>query len=230
MESRVSQERYEQALDELFTVFKSRQKVAPAQTRDLRTLEEASLETIKRGVHNYLLLAAPIAVGKSSIGKVLETKGLQRIVRTTNRRPRPGERDGVDYFFLDSNEFDKQLEDGRLIIPSEVGSTRWATDKMELDRRLQAGPVMYMECGVQTLIQAKQLPGRPLGTFILPPSFEVWMDRINARKQDGMDEVEIHRRAEQSLWQITQSAQCADLYVVNDEVSRVSTLLAGIFS
>ncbi len=229
MGSDVLKQDYEDALGQLFASFKRRHGVDLTSSRDLDSLEVTSFEH-STALTNCLLLAAPIAAGKSSIGKALQANGLQRVVRTTNRKPRPGEKDCVDYFFLSSDQFDKQLREGRLVIPSQVGSTRWATDRVELERRLREGAGgFYMECGLQTLIHADQLPGTPIKAFVLPPSFEVWMERIGTRRREGMEEIEIQRRANQGLEQIAQSAEYADLYVVNDQISRVSRLLAGIF-
>lgn len=229
MEGEVSKQDYEHALDELFTSFRGRCGVDLTRTRSLKNLEEASFETRGAG-GNCLLLAAPIAVGKSSIGKALQAHGIQRVVRTTNREPRLGERNGIDYFFVDSDQFDRQLKEGRLVIPSQVGATRWATDRVELEHRLMEGAArLYIECGLQTLKYADQLSGAPIKAFLLPPSFEVWQDRMNARRREGMEEVEICRRVKQSLEQIAQSAKYTDLFVINDKISRVSSLLVGVF-
>lgn len=98
-----------------------------------------------------LLISAPSGVGKTTVcqGLLAAQTGLQRAVTCTTRAPRPGEVAGVDYHFLDPDEFVRRVGQGEFLEHAEVYGRRYGTLKSEVRSRLEAGFDVLLNIDVQ---------------------------------------------------------------------------------
>lgn len=141
-----------------------------------------------------LLISAPSGAGKTTVGQRLlaATPGLVRAVTCTTRPPRPGERDGVDYHFLDRATFERRVAAGDFLEHAEVYGNRYGTLKDEVRRRLDAGSDVFLSVDVQGAesIRASAAADPVLGpslvsVFLMPPSLDELARRLTGRNQDA---------------------------------------------
>jgi guanylate kinase len=147
-----------------------------------------------------LLISAPSGAGKTTVCQHLltENPGLSRVVTCTTRPPRPGERDGVDYHFLDDTAFDREVQAARFLEHASVYGRSYGTRKSEVLERLNRGQDVLLTVDVQGVaaIQAQAsrdaLLKRALVTlFLTPPTLQVLEDRLRNR---GTDSEEVCRQ------------------------------------
>lgn len=141
-----------------------------------------------------LMIAAPSGAGKTTVGQRLlaTTPGLVRAVTCTTRPPRPGERDGVDYHFLDRPVFERRVAAGDFLEHAEVYGNRYGTLKEEVRHRLEAGSDVLLSVDVQgaeairSTAAADPVLGKALvSVFLMPPSLEELARRLTGRNQDA---------------------------------------------
>jgi guanylate kinase len=138
------------------------------------------------------VITGPSGVGKGTLIRSLLERhpevGLS--VSATTRDPRPGERDGVDYHFLDPAEFDRLAAGGEFVEHAEYAGHRYGTLRSELDARAAAGTPVVLEIDVQGARQVRAtLPGA-VQVFIAPPSFGELRARLVGRGTDDPEKVD----------------------------------------
>ena len=143
----------------------------------------------------------------------------------TTRRPRPGERDGVDYHFMTPEEFEAHVTAGDFVEHATYSGHRYGTLRSELDQRLAAGAGVVLEIEVQGARQVRCAMPESVAVFIAPPSRETLRDRLVGRGTDSPVEVDARlRTAEREL-----AAQPEFSHVVvNDRLEQATEELAGI--
>jgi guanylate kinase len=174
------------------------------------------------------VLAGPSGVGKGSIVRELvarDPEGLSLSVSVTTRAPRPGEVDGVDYFFLDDDAFDRMIRAGELLESAEIVGHRSGTPRGFVEDRLAAGRDVILEIDV---VGASQIRERVQGSvliFIEPPSMEELERRLRGRGTETEERIRL--RLETAAWEMEQRGWF-DHVVVNDELERAWTQVAAI--
>jgi guanylate kinase len=174
-----------------------------------------------------LVLAGPSGVGKGSIVRELVAKdpSLSLSVSVTTRSPRPGEVDGVDYFFVDEDAFDRMVGGGELLEWAEIVGHRSGTPKGFVEDRLGEGRDVILEIDVVGASQVRErVPGAVL-VFIDPPSLEELERRLRGRGTET--EEAIRRRLETAAWELEQRPWF-DHVVVNDDLQRATERVAAI--
>jgi guanylate kinase len=149
----------------------------------------------RRGV--LFVLSSPSGAGKSTISrKLLEADGkLAMSVSATTRPMRPGERDGIDYHFVDLPRFKDMVADGAFLEWAHVFGHRYGTPHAPVDAMLAEGRDVLFDIDWQGAQQLHQLAGGDVvRVFILPPSMEELERRLRARATDS-DEVITARMA-----------------------------------
>ena len=143
----------------------------------------------------------------------------------TTRRPRPGERNGVDYHFMTPEEFEAHVTAGDFVEHATYSGHRYGTLRSELDQRLAAGAGVVLEIEVQGARQVRCAMPESVAVFIAPPSREALRDRLVGRGTDSPVEVDARlRTAEREL-----AAQPEFSHVVvNDRLEQATEELAGI--
>ncbi|HYG67042.1 MAG TPA: guanylate kinase [Anaeromyxobacteraceae bacterium] len=185
-----------------------------------------------------IVLTAPSGAGKTTIARRLmeAVPGLRFSISATTRPPRPGERDGVDYFFLSDEAFRAEIEAGTFVEYEEVYPGRfYGTLRRELDRLAEGpeGAAVVLDLDVKGALNVKRLYGdQALTLFIQPPSLAVLAERLRNRGTETEDRITVRlARAEEELGY----ARASDAVVVNDDLekavaetaARVRAFLAG---
>lgn len=139
----------------------------------------------RRGV--ALVIAGPSGVGKTAITRaLLEAEPAAALsVSVTTRAPRPGEREGVDYFFRDAASFASLVAEGALLEWAEVFGRRYGTPRAPVVQALEAGRDLVFDIDWQGHRKLRAaLPGDVVSVFVLPASRAVLAERL-ARRGDG---------------------------------------------
>lgn len=173
-----------------------------------------------------VILSAPSGGGKTTIARALLARrdDLGYSVSCTTRSPRPGEQQGRDYYFLTRSEFLAERERGAFAESAEVHGNLYGTLRSEVERVLASGLHVVMDIDPQGARQFVRAFPQTVTIFILPPSAEVLLDRLRARKTESA--VQLAARLTSAL----QELQQVDEYqyvVVNDDLERA---VAGVGS
>jgi guanylate kinase len=142
------------------------------------------------------VITAPSGAGKTSLieAVMLEDPSLKISVSYTTRPPRPGERNGVDYHFIDDATFLAMKNRGEFLESAEVHGYRYGTSKKVILDAVKRGEDLILEIDWQGARQVRELYPDCVGIFILPPSIEELERRMRARGQDA--DAVIRRRVE----------------------------------
>ena len=162
-----------------------------------------------------LIVSAPSGAGKTSLIKALmeQDQRVEVSVSHTTRPQRPGELEGVNYFFISTETFHEMREAGAFFESAEVFGHFYGTSLTQLEVRLSDGADVILEIDWQGAEQVRKLLPDSAWLFILPPSLEALKSRLQARGQDAEDTIEIRMRAardEMSHW------DQADYLIIND--------------
>lgn len=168
---------------------------------------------------NVIIVSAPSGTGKSSVvARVLrEVSGLRFSVSHNTRGPRPGEREGVDYYFVDRPGFEKLAREGAFLEWAEVHGDLKGTASVELERARAAGVDLLLDLDVQGAAQVRQRVPQAVSVFILPPSFADLEGRLRGRGQDA--EEAIRRRLENARREMARYREY-DYLVVNEDLEK----------
>ena len=167
-----------------------------------------------------IIISAPSGCGKSTIIRAIMERGkvdLKFSVSATNRPPREGETDGVNYHFITTEEFQQAIADDRFVEYEEVYPGRYyGTLKSEIVERCERGETVVLDIDVKGGVRVKELFGRDaLSIYIMPPSVEELRRRLEGRATDSAEAID-HRvsKAEFELG----FAPRYDCRVINDQL------------
>jgi guanylate kinase len=173
------------------------------------------------------VITGPSGVGKGTLIRGLRERmpELELSVSATTRRPRPGEKDGVDYHFLTPEEFERRVVAGEFVEHATYSGNRYGTLRSELERRLRAGVPVVLEIEVQGARLVRSALPDAFQVFIAPPSVEALRARLVGRGTDAPDQVDERlRTAERELEAQPEFARV----VVNDRLEQATEQLAEI--
>ena len=161
-------------------------------------------------------MSAPSGAGKTSLIKALmeQDQRVEVSVSHTTRPQRPGEVEGVNYFFISTETFQEMREAGAFFESAEVFGHFYGTSLTQLEARLSDGADVILEIDWQGAQQVRQLLSDSAWLFILPPSLKALKSRLQARGQDAEDTIDLRMRAardEMSHWDE------ADYLIINDQ-------------
>jgi len=165
------------------------------------------------------IVSAPSGAGKTSLVRALlnEVQGARISVSYTTRPPRPGERDGIDYHFIDPAEFEAMVGDGQFLEYARVFDHCYGTARTSVEAILAGGEDVIVEIDWQGAAQVRRLIPDTVSVFILPPSRAVLEARIRGRKQDS--EQVIERRMQDAVSEMSHYADY-DFLMLNDDFER----------
>ena len=175
---------------------------------------------------NVYIVSAPSGSGKTTLlQSLLKTfKDLKFSVSHTTRQPRQGERNGIDYFFVDRSDFMRMVERREFLEWAEYYGQLYGTSRAFVEENVNAGRDVILDIDVQGAQQVKSQIEDAISVFIMPPSFDVLEKRLRLRRQES-DEA-IHKRLEIARSEI-HSCHSYDYIVVNDVLEdSVATLEA----
>ncbi len=178
------------------------------------------IRNMKRGL--LIIMSGPSGVGKGTVRlELVKDKKLNLFysVSMTTRSPRPGEKDGSDYYFVSHEEFDKQIDDGNLLEWAEFVGNKYGTPKDKVEAKRNEGKNVLLEIEVKGTGQVlSKLQGDKdvISIFIAPPSIEELERRIRGRSTEP-DEV-IKKRLARCKAELELKSQY-EYIVVNDDLA-----------
>src|SRR5437763_13139438 len=133
------------------------------------------------------VVTAPSGAGKTSLidAVMKDDPSLKISVSYTTRKPRPGEKHGVDYHFVDPQSFRRMQERGEFLESAQVHGNHYGTAKKAILEALAKGEDIILELDWQGAQQVRRLYSDTVGIFILPPTVEELERRMRARAQDS---------------------------------------------
>jgi guanylate kinase len=173
------------------------------------------------------ILSAPSGAGKTTLSRaVLERfSGLRYSVSHTTRQPRCNEREGIDYHFIDTEEFEKGIAQGRWAEWAKVHGHFYGTSAPMLERWMKEKNDVLLDIDVQGALQLMASYPSCVSIFIMPPSLEVLRQRLCERGADDDQSIALRlKNAEEEMLQ-------KDRYryvIVNDRLADAVESLAQI--
>ena len=166
---------------------------------------------------HLFIIAAASGTGKTTLVRALcrELPNLRVSISCTTRPMRPGERDGVDYDFIDDATFDQMVTDRKFLEHETVFGYRYGTPRTWVEDQLEAGTDIILEIDWQGARRVRALRPDCIGIFLLPPSFAELERRLCGRAQD--DEATIQRRTREALEELSHYREF-DYLIINDDL------------
>ena len=176
---------------------------------------------------NLFVVAAPSGAGKSSlVAAMLEEDRLVRLsVSHTTRSPRPGEVNGVNYHFVDQDNFLRMAANGEFLESAEVYGNLYGTSQRWIDETLRGGHDVVLEIDWQGAQQLRKMFSGVVSIFILPPSLDTLRARLEGRKQDSVET--IRRRMDAAIDDISHVVEF-DYVIINNNFTDAVKDLVGI--
>jgi guanylate kinase len=174
-----------------------------------------------------VILSAPSGGGKTTIARMLlgRRPDLGYSVSCTTRAPRQGEVPGRDYYFMSRAEFIAKREQGAFAESAEVHGNLYGTLRAEVERVMNGGRHVVMDIDVQGAVQFVRAFPLSVTIFILPPSAEVLLERLRARKTESA--AQLAARLQSALQELQQVAEY-EYIVVNDDLERAVSSVESI--
>lgn len=175
------------------------------------------------------VVSGPSGVGKGTLVRMLQMKHpeIRLSISATTRKPRPGEVRGVDYIFMEKENFLEMVEKGYFLEWAEFAGNYYGTDGNIVDKTIEQGNNLLLEIDVKGALQVKTKRPEAVLVFIEPPSVEELKSRLFKRKTES--ETEIEKRLSIVRSEIEQKGKF-DYTVVNDNLSEAFIEFEKIFS
>ncbi|QEK11992.1 guanylate kinase [Crassaminicella thermophila] len=180
---------------------------------------------MKKGL--LIVISGPSGTGKGTVCKQLLNieKDIKISISATTREPRVGEIDGVNYYFIDEDIFEKQIENDEFLEYAKVYDNYYGTPKKYVIEEIKKGNNVLLEIDIQGALQVKEKYPEGIFIFILPPSMEELKKRIIGRGTES--EADINKRFESAFEEINYVKEY-NYYVINDEVEKAVEKIRGI--
>lgn len=167
-----------------------------------------------------VIISGPSGSGKDSVLSLIlkKEKWLQKSISMTTREKRENEVDGVDYYFVTKDYFEKQISSKNMLESAVYSSNYYGTPKAPVDKWLNDDKTVILKIEVQGAEKIKKMYPDSVSIFIMPPSMQVLEKRLRGRDTDS--EESIRMRMDAAIGEI----QCADKYdyiVFNDVLEDV---------
>ncbi|HEY0950863.1 guanylate kinase [Nocardioides sp.] len=182
------------------------------------------------GRSRLLVLAGPTAVGKGTVAAEVRRchPEVWISVSATTRAPRPGEENGVHYWFVSDEEFDEMVEQGNLLEWAVVHkAARYGTPRQPVELALASGRPAMLEIDLQGARQVRQTMPDALFVFLKPPSWDELVRRLVGRGTET--EEERARRLETAREELAAEAEF-DVTIVNHEVHAAAEELVALMA
>nr|WP_139244422.1 guanylate kinase [Arthrobacter alpinus] len=174
------------------------------------------------------VLAGPTAVGKGTVSTFIRDNypDVWLSVSATTRAARPGEHEGVHYFFKTNDDFDALVADGDLLEWAVVhGVNRYGTLRSTVNAAVAQGKSVLLEIDLQGARQVKEAMPEADFVFLAPPSWDELVRRLVGRGTESAEEQQ--RRLETAKLELAAAPEF-DYIIVNDDVSRAAAALVDL--
>ncbi|SUZ51320.1 uncharacterized protein METZ01_LOCUS4174 [marine metagenome] len=175
---------------------------------------------------HLIVISAPSGTGKTTISKALLESNNNMVVSVsyTTRTKRTNELDGEDYSFVSSAIFESMIANGDFLEHAKVFGNYYGTPKKEVNEQLTSGQNVILEIDWQGAMQVKQKVPDCLLIFLLPPSKNELMIRLQKRGTDSNEQIKM--RFDQALNDIKQFEQFDQVFINKDVNTTVNQILA----
>lgn len=175
-----------------------------------------------------LVISGPSAAGKGTICQALLRKNPESIqcsVSATSRDVRPGEQEGLTYYYLGQDQFRSRIDKGDFLEHAEVYGNYYGTLKSEVNRLFELNNDVILEIEMQGAMQIREKTNDAVLIFIMPPSFKELRQRILNRKRDSKEDIE--ERLQKVKDELKYMADY-DYIVVNDTIENAVKKIEAI--
>jgi guanylate kinase len=192
----------------------------PARVLDNRHMSERPRLTV---------LSGPSGVGKSTVVAHMRKAHPEvwHSVSVTTRRPRPGERDGVQYHFVDEDTFDKMVANGDLLEWAVFAGNKYGTPRQAVQLKLEAGEPVLLEIDLQGARQVREAMPEAQLVFLAPPSWEELVRRLTGRGTEPQEVIEERLKAAKTELAAEREF---DVTLVNTSVEDVAAELLALLN
>ncbi|MGI5893654.1 MAG: guanylate kinase [Candidatus Merdivicinus sp.] len=176
-----------------------------------------------------MVFSGPSGCGKGTVLKEFFAQGGEAFlsVSATTRSPRPGEIDGVHYYFMSKEDFEQKIEQDEILEHACYCGNYYGTPRGPVYERLQRGENVILEIEVQGALQIREKCPEAILVFVLPPSFSELRRRLIDRQTEDIETV--NRRLEAAAAEMKMAYQY-DYIVVNDKLDDAVAELKAIFT
>ncbi|MCC3293294.1 guanylate kinase [Arthrobacter sp. zg-Y411] len=174
------------------------------------------------------VLAGPTAVGKGTVSTYIRDNypEVWLSVSATTRAPRPGEEDGVHYFFVSAEEFDSMIEQDQMLEWAVVhGRNRYGTLRRTVEAAMAEGRSVLLEIDLQGARQVKKSMPEANFVFLAPPTWDEMVRRLVGRATETPEEQQ--QRLETAKLELAAESEF-DHTVINDDVQRAAAELVSL--
>ena len=165
-----------------------------------------------------IVLSGPSGVGKGPVRQAMledEFRDFHYSVSMTTRKPRPGEQDGVDYYFVSKEEFEQEIANDGMLEYAQYVDNYYGTPMKYVNQTLESGRDILLEIEVQGAMQVREKCPDGVFIFLTPPDLLELRNRIQKRGTD--DQATIDKRMQKAADEI-RMMENYDYAVVNDEI------------
>ena len=175
-----------------------------------------------------VVISGPSGVGKGTVRSALfkmEGHSLEYSISMTTRKPREGETNGKEYYFVTREEFEKNINEGKMLEYAEFVGNYYGTPLDKVNEKLKAGKEVVLEIEVQGALQVRKKMPEAIFIFIAPPTIPDLFKRLNHRGTESKEVIEA--RVNKALSEIDM-AYMYDYIVVNDTVENAADKIMAI--
>ena len=175
------------------------------------------------------VISGPSGVGKGTVikGFLKNNPDFMLSISCTTRQPRENEIDGVNYFFITKEKFQKAIDDNKFLEWAEFAGNRYGTKKKYIEQCLNDGKNIILEIDTKGALQVKKQMPEAVLIFILPPSFKTLEDRLRGRHTE--DETTIQKRLNEVKLEL-ERAENFDYKVINDNLEKAIKEIENIIN
>ncbi|MBO4862528.1 MAG: guanylate kinase [Firmicutes bacterium] len=163
------------------------------------------------------VISGPSGAGKGTICKALIESGAADLsVSMTTRKPRGIEQEGIHYYFVSHEDFQKAIDEGNMLEWAEIYGNRYGTPKKPVLEKLARGHDVILEIEMQGAMQVKESYPKSVLIFVLPPSISELRKRLIARGTETPEQIDLRTRT--TLDEIKRIKDYS-YFIVNDDLS-----------
>lgn len=165
-----------------------------------------------------VVLSGPAGSGKDTVLAELFKSDfdITKSISMTTRKPRDGETDGIDYIFVNEEDFLDAVEDGELLEYARYGVNYYGTPKGPVDKWLDDGHIVILKIDVEGASNIRKIYPDTVSIFIMPPSMQILEKRLRDRGSE--DEEDVIRRLKIAFNEIERCRNEYDYVVINDDL------------
>ena len=182
----------------------------------------------KKETGTLVVISGPSGAGKGTICQKLisRNKNVSLSISMTTRNAREGEKDGVNYYFVSKEEFEKRIEEGKFLEYAIVHNEKYyGTPKDKVEEMLKQGKDVILEIDIQGALKINNLVKEAVFIFIMPPNMKVLKERLIKRNTETKEQ--IIERFTKAYTEINEVSKY-NYVVINDEVEEAVKKIEAI--